>query len=45
MVYDPINERLVVYGGSVLDRTPSQTTDVWAFDVATREWTQLVAQS
>ncbi len=36
MAYDPANERLVVFGGS-------DTDDVWAFDVATGEWIQLLA--
>jgi len=46
MVYDPLNERLVVYGGQY--RTPDgwvKANDVWAFDVATRTWLQLLAPS
>jgi hypothetical protein len=35
MVYDPVNARLVVFGGSDLD-------DMLAFDTRTREWTVLL---
>jgi Galactose oxidase, central domain len=48
MVYDPTNERLVVYGGlaSLVGAREWQAMDeVWAFDVATREWTRLLAPS
>lgn len=46
MVYDPLNERLVVYGGNY--RTPDgwvKADDVWAFDLATNEWIQLLEPS
>ena len=49
IVYDPLNERLVVYGGSY--RTPDpdriwvQANDVLAFDPATGEWTVLLEAS
>jgi len=46
MAYDPVNERLVVAGGQY--RTADgwvAADDVWAFDPATREWTQLLARS
>ncbi|HZW45367.1 MAG TPA: kelch repeat-containing protein [Dermatophilaceae bacterium] len=44
MVYDPVNERIVILGGTV--RT-SQTTwsvadDAWAYNVASNTWTELV---
>ena len=44
MVYDPVNERLVVYGGG--HRGPAATgrpDDVLAFDTRTGEWTVLLA--
>ena len=46
MVYDPVNERIVVLGGEVLT-SPSQATwqpvdDVWAYKVASNTWTKLV---
>jgi hypothetical protein len=46
IVYDPVNERIVVYGGGF--RTPDgwvKTDDVWAFDLSTDSWTQLLAPS
>jgi len=48
MVSDPVNERLVVYGGTVY--TSKETglvspDDVLAFDTRTREWTLLLAAS
>ena len=48
MVYDPVNERLVVYGGVAptadgKDWVP--TDDVLAFDTRTREWTVLLEAS
>ena len=47
MVYDPVNRRLVVYGGQygTSDGTWVQADDVLAFDPATREWTVLLAAS
>jgi hypothetical protein len=43
LVYDPVNERLVVFGGFV----PTAAGEVWpdgmsAFDTRTREWTVLL---
>ena len=48
MVYDPVNERIVILGGWV--RQPSDATgsnppeadDVWAYKVASNTWTKLV---
>jgi hypothetical protein len=40
MVYDPVNERLVVYGGDTLI---TGSDDVLAFDTRTRTWTVLLA--
>ena len=51
MVYDTINERLVVIGGVFWAVRPSPnsrwlpTDDVWALDTVTGEWTQLLAPS
>ena len=44
-IYDPVNERLVVYGGEYQDTssTPAvQTSSVLAYDVATRTWSVLL---
>jgi hypothetical protein len=50
MVYDPVNERLVVYGGHVHTGAVDPgwwgpSDDVLAFDTRTREWTVLLAAS
>jgi hypothetical protein len=48
MVYDPVNERLVVYGGNVhiaADPWMAASDDVLAFDTRSREWTVLLAAS
>lgn len=48
MVYDPVNERLVVYGGRARvgpDGAWTAMDDVWAFDVASGEWTPLLDRS
>lgn len=47
IVYDPVNERIVVYGGSVRtrDRWVGKADDVWAFDLSTDTWIQLLAPS
>jgi hypothetical protein len=44
MVYDSVNERLVVYGGSVYTSAAGwiDPDDLLAFDVRTREWTVLL---
>ena len=44
MVYDPVNERLIAYGGTV-ERTTcvwGTADDLWAFDLGTGSWTLLV---
>jgi hypothetical protein len=50
MVYDPVNERLVVYGGNVHTGAVDPgwwgpSDDVLAFDTRTREWTVLLEAS
>ena len=42
VVYDPVNARFVLYGG---DQDDVWLDDVWAFDLETRTWTQLLAPS
>ena len=46
MVYDPVNERLIVYGG-VIETANGQIDpdDVLAFDTRTGEWTVLLDES
>ena len=46
MVYDTINGRLVVIGGRVkIDGEWETIDDVWAFDIDSEEWTELVPAS
>ena len=46
MAYDPVNKRLVVFGGFVATTAgESYPDDVLAFDTQTREWTVLLASS
>jgi hypothetical protein len=47
MVYDPVNERLVVHGGFVQTTAEPEVyrDDVLAFDTRTREWTVLLEPS
>jgi hypothetical protein len=46
MVHDPVNERLVVYGGSIWTGSDLVAPDdVLAFDTRTREWTVLLEAS
>ncbi len=51
VAYDPVNRRIVVVGGEHRVRDPDthefvgweSLDDVWAFDLSTREWIQLLA--
>ena len=46
MVYDPVNERLMVYGGFLTAAEPEvELDDILAFDTRTREWTVLLEAS
>jgi hypothetical protein len=49
MVYDPVNERLVVYGGAAIAAAGGEggtaVDDVLALETRTREWTVLLAPS
>ena len=43
LVYDPVNQRMLVYGGTWLTTEgKTHTGDVWAYDVPTNTWTELV---
>jgi hypothetical protein len=49
VVFDPVNERLVVYGGMYRTESPEliwvQADDVLAFDPVTRDWIILLEAS
>jgi hypothetical protein len=43
LVYDPVNQRILVYGGTwQTTKGEKMTGDVWAYDVPTNTWTELV---
>ena len=43
LVYDPVNQRMLVYGGTwQTTKGEMRTGDVWAYDVPTNTWTELV---
>ena len=43
LVYDPVNQRILVYGGTwQTTKGKKRTGDVWAYDVPTNTWTELV---
>ena len=45
LLYDPLNERIVIVGGDVKVPDPviwAPRDDVWAFDTRAREWIELV---
>jgi hypothetical protein len=43
VVGDPINNRLVLISG--VDWLPGITNDVWSIDLASGQWTQILAPS
>lgn len=48
MVYDPVNKRIVILGTTVLTSAENRYTerggdDVWAYEVASNTWTELVS--
>lgn len=45
MVGDPINQRLILINGVGGDWSVNATDDVWAIDLDTGEWTQLLAST
>lgn len=43
LVHDPVNRRILMFGGSwQTDEGTTQSGDVWAYDVPTNTWTELV---
>ena len=39
LTYDPLNDRLLLFGGR--DATGTQLADLWAFDLGSETWSQL----
>ena len=43
LVYDPVNQRILVYGGTwQTTKGETRTGDIWAYDVPINTWTELV---
>ena len=43
-VYDPSNKRMLVFGGRSLDMS-SMLNDLWEYDIASNNWTQLASST
>ena len=41
MVYDPVNERVLLFGGAVWDNRYTFFDDLWSYDPATNTWTEV----
>lgn len=41
MVYDPLNERVLLFGGAVFEDRYTFFDDLWSYDYATNTWTQI----
>ena len=41
MVYDPVNERVLLFGGAVFEDRYTFFDDLWSYDHSTNTWTQI----
>ena len=41
MVYDPVNERVLLFGGAVWEDRYTFFDDLWSYDYSTNTWTQI----
>ena len=41
MVYDPVNERTLLFGGAVFEGVYTYFDDLWAYDYASNTWTEI----
>ena len=41
MVYDPVNERTLLFGGAVYENRYTFFDDLWAYDYASNTWTEI----
>lgn len=42
MIYDSVNDRIIMYGGYIGSGEANWVFDTWAYDYNTNEWTQLI---
>lgn len=45
MVYDPVNERVLLFGGVTWDGHYSYYDDLWSYDYSTNTWTEIEDES
>lgn len=43
MIYDPVNQRVLLFGGAKFDNRYTFYNDMWAFDTASRGWARVEA--
>jgi len=43
MIYDPVNQRVLLFGGAKYDNRYTFYSDMWAFDTASEAWTRVEA--
>jgi hypothetical protein len=44
MIYDPVGERILLFGGSFYSGSYTFYSDTWSYDVAKAEWTKLTTK-
>ncbi len=45
MVYDSVNDVMVMYGGSIITGSEGRVWDTWTYDVDTNEWTRMITEN
>ncbi|MBA7547482.1 N-acetylneuraminate epimerase [subsurface metagenome] len=45
MIYDSVNDRIIMYGGSTATGFQGWVFDTWAYDYNTNEWTKLITDN
>ena len=45
MIYDSVNDRIIMYGGSTITGDAGKNFETWAYDYNTNEWTQLITEN
>lgn len=43
MIYDPVNQRVLLFGGSYYDNQYTLYNDLWSYDYSTNTWTEIDA--
>ena len=45
MIYDSVNDRIIMYGGSTASGDSNRVFDTWSYDYDTNEWTKLITDN